>query len=188
MRRMRRTLVRAAFAALLALPLGAFADSIPQDSPVHTDQLLADAGKRVKGDQSVFVVFHASWCGWCRKLDRVLAQPEMAAIMDKHFVTVRVDVLERPMKRHLENPGGRELLEKLGGRGRGGGMPFLAMLDSRSNPLATSVDGTGENIGYPGDDEGIEHFLVMVKKAAPKATPEELETLRKGLDAARPAR
>ncbi len=186
MRRMRRTLVRAIFAALLAFPLGAFAESLPQDSPVHTDQLLADAGKRVKAEQSVFVVFHASWCGWCRKLDRVLAQPEMAAIMEKHFVTVRVDVLERPMKRHLENPGGRELLERLGGRG--GGMPFLAMLDPKSNPLATSVDGTGENIGYPGDDEGIEHFLVMVKKAAPKATAEELETLRKGLDAARPAR
>jgi hypothetical protein len=36
------------------------------------------------------------------------------------------------------------------------------ILDAHGEPLATS-DGLRGNIGYPGEPEGIEHFLKMVK-------------------------
>ena len=43
-------------------------------------------------DKRVFLKFGAPWCGWCHKLDDWMAQPEIAAILDRDFVTVRVDI------------------------------------------------------------------------------------------------
>ena len=41
------------------------------------------------------VIFHASWCGWCKKLDAFLDDKDMGALMKSGFVIVHIDVLEQ---------------------------------------------------------------------------------------------
>ncbi|MFY7954162.1 MAG: thioredoxin family protein, partial [Armatimonadaceae bacterium] len=66
-----------------------------QSAPAPASELIAkaraEAGKQGK---RVFVRFTASWCGWCHKMEKVLDQPAVAAVIRKHYVVVTLDVLE----------------------------------------------------------------------------------------------
>jgi hypothetical protein len=130
------------------------------------------------------VGFHASWCGYCRRLERYMASPEVKPILDKHFTAVWLTVLERGEKKALENPGAEELFVKWSG-GLRTGLPFLAVLDKKGNVIGSSlrpVPGKpGENIGYPATPEEVGHFLSILEAAAPGLTNTEVEILRKNL-------
>lgn len=164
-------------------------------APVPAREVLADVQAKAKASgRTPLVLFHASWCGWCRKLERTLASPEVSGVLGKYFESAWLDVLERPGRKHLENPGGNELLASWGGADAG--LPFYAVLDAKGNVLASALmtgpDGTITGAsGFPGTPGEIEHFLAMIRKGAPRMTPAEIDALRKAfpvLPAARPAR
>jgi thioredoxin-related protein len=125
-------------------------------------------------DKNVWLIFHASWCVWCKRLDKMLANPEMKAIIDKHYVVTHLDILESRVgkKDSLENPGGAEIATKLGGEKSG--LPYFAFLDATGKKLADSnVMPKGQNIGYPATKEEIVEFGKLLEQTAPNMSEQE---------------
>ena len=106
-------------------------------------------------DKRVFLTFSAPWCGWCHKLADWMAQPEVAAIFDREFVTVSVDI---DRMTH-----GKEILTRFRPSEQGG-IPWFAVLDSKGKSLGDS-DGPKGNIGYPFKPEEIDHFMALIAKS-----------------------
>jgi thiol:disulfide interchange protein len=152
-------------------------------TPEPAQTLLDAAQKRAKAaGKNVFVVFHASWCGWCKRLDeKVWNDPTIGKLMATHYEIVRLDVSEDG-KQELENPGGDKILANLGGENSG--LPFYAILNPAGKKLtdANRMPSNG-NIGYPAAPEEITAFVKILKETAPKMTEAErtavLEHLKK---------
>jgi len=143
-----------------------------QAAPVKADDLLAAALKRATSEKkNVLVHFSTPWCGWCRKLEAWMAQPEIAPLMAKECIDLMIDA-----ERYTGAP---EILKRF--TDKQPGWPWLVMLDGEGKALADSYDAKGDNIGFPSKDPEIAHFLSMLEKAHTRLTPAELETLRKSL-------
>src|SRR5438093_166386 len=134
--------------------------------------LLSEAANTARAEnKNVLVIFGASWCGWCRKLDRLLAAPAGSAIAN-HFVVVELTVQESQDKKALENPGGDLVMAQLGGANAG--LPFYAFLDAAGKTLANSnAMANGGNLGYPGDAQEVAAFDRLLQKTAPRMTSAE---------------
>ncbi len=164
--------------ALLGCASFAFAETPSADS------VMSGAFAKAKAEhKTVFLSFHASWCGWCHKFEDFLKRPEIAKIWDKRFVMVWLTVMENGDKKSDENPGGMDWLKKTGGEN--GGIPFMALYSADGNMKITSnrpgTKGNG-NIGYPAATEEISWFMTMLEKGAPNMTASERATVKKSLE------
>ena len=141
--------------------------------PADAKRVLAEALSRASSDDKrVLLTFGAPWCGWCHELHNWLAQPEIAAILDRDFIVAQVDIDrmasgKEVMRTYRADPSG--------------GIPWYVMLDSRGKALATA-DGPKGNIGYPYKPEEIDHFLATVKGQAHRIDAGQLDRLRKSLE------
>ena len=63
----------------------------PQNATALMDAAFAEAAKTNK---NVFLVFHASWCGWCHKMDSSMADPRVKQYFDDNFVIRHLTVRE----------------------------------------------------------------------------------------------
>ncbi|MGB7758595.1 MAG: thioredoxin family protein [Bryobacteraceae bacterium] len=136
--------------------------------------------------KSIFLVFHASWCGYCRKLDQFIETAEIKPIIDKYFVQARLTVQEQGAKKPLNNPGGDEVMAGAGGKDAG--LPFFAFLNEAGETIVNSIwpgegKAAGRNIGHPVQPQEVDWFPVMVKKAAPAMSPDEARILENWLRA-----
>jgi hypothetical protein len=77
-------------------------------------------------------------------------------------------VQESEDKKDLDNPGGDALLESLGGKDQG--IPYYAILSPKNETLAVSKNDKGNNIGYPGQDDEIQHFMKMLRSTSSHLT------------------
>ena len=126
-------------------------------------------------NKNVLLVFHASWCGWCKLMEKNMELPTTKPLFDKNYVTAYLDVQERGEKKSLENPGGQELMNKY--KGETAGLPFWLMLSSKGEVLANSFNEKGENIGSPASPEEVASFLVKLEKTS-KLNKTELQTIK----------
>ena len=147
----------------------------PAVAPKDADLLIKDAlGDAKKSGRVVFVRFTATWCGWCRLMEKTLDEPAVRERFDKQFVVVTLDVLEQGPKKPFENPNGEKWLNSLGGAG--GGIPFFATLDSKGKKLIDSnlmPTGQNKNLGCPATDEEIKLFGDYLDKSGKKLSADD---------------
>lgn len=133
-----------------------------QQTP-SADVVLTEARtKAARGNKKVMVIFHASWCGWCHKMNTSLNDPAVKPFFDKNFVITHLTISESEGKKHLENPGAEELNKKWGGGDQG--IPFWVIMDKDGNILADSQSEPGKNVGCPATAEEVAHFIHVLKK------------------------
>lgn len=158
---------------MLTLALGLVGSALASSGdPKPAAEVLATAYEKARAEKkTVFLIFHASWCGWCKKMDAFMELKEFKPIFDKHYVIVHLDVMEAPEKKNLENPGGMEVLKSLGGEESG--LPFFAILDPDGKVVVNSlreVDGKKNdpkmNTGHPVAPEEVAWFMEMLKRSS----------------------
>lgn len=139
--------------------------AIAQTKVLSADDILKPVyAKASKENKKVLLIFHASWCGWCRKMDSSLVDKNVKPLMDKNYEIAHLVVYESPNKKNLENPGALELLTKHGGADEG--LPYWFVLDKQGNKLADSQYKPGENTGCPASEEEVAHWLSVLKKTS----------------------
>jgi hypothetical protein len=172
---MRKTTVVAVLAFVLTAVPSIRAQSLPS-----VDSLLSQSeSTAAQQHKLVFIIFHASWCGPCHAFDRYLDSAEVWPIVDRYFVLVRVSAMEEAAN-HPErnNPGGNDLLQKLGG---GDGVPFFAFLDADGRLIVNSIAPKTGNVGYPVEQGEIDWYMKMLARAVPSMAPAETSILQKKL-------
>lgn len=152
------------------------------DTPRPAADLLKEATTAaVKNDTKVLVIFHATWCGWCKRMDAFLEQPTYKSLFAKNYEIVHLDVMEQPEKKNVENPGAQEYMVKW--KGETAGLPFTVILDNEGKKIIDSLrDGEPKgNIGWAWEPQEVAWFLTMFDKTATHVTPEERKTLESDL-------
>jgi thiol-disulfide isomerase/thioredoxin len=144
-----------------------------QPQPESSESLLNKAYKQAaKEKKNVFVIFHASWCGWCKKMDASINDPLCRDYFNKNYVFVHLVVLESEKNKNLENPGATELFHKYAGTNSG--IPYFLIYDKKGNLLADSkiraagegVDKPGRNMGCPAADDEVAVFIEVLRKTS----------------------
>lgn len=122
------------------------------------ERVAAAVAQADKEGKSVFVSVGAEWCGWCTKLDELLANEVIAPVVQKHFVVLKLDEDKVERTRAFRAANALD---------RSNGIPWYAALDGTGKVIATSDAKADGNTGYPGRPEEIDWFISVVKRAAP---------------------
>ena len=155
-----------------------------QPSPLSADEILKEAYQvAAKEHKKVFIIFHASWCGWCHRMDKSMNDETCKKLFENNFVIRHLVVNESPDKKNLENPGADEFRNKYHGEDQG--IPFWLVFDKDGNLLADSklraqgegLDG-GSNIGCPANEKEVDYFISVLEKNT-KLNSTQLAIIRK---------
>ena len=121
-----------------------------------------------KENKNVFVLFRASWCGWCHKMDAAMNDQSVKKFFTDNYVIRHLVVYESKEKENLENPGALDLLKKY--KGDDQGIPYWFVFDKNGKLLADSKlrpEGgeleTGNNTGCPASENEMAHFIKALK-------------------------
>lgn len=166
---------------LLSTALPAVPEALKADDILKGAKL-----KAADQNKSIFLIFGASWCEDCHRLDSFLALPDIAPIFNKYFVVTKLTFGEA-VGGHpdWDNPGSDFLISKYGGLSPSGAvdLPFIAVLDPKTKLLANSnKPGKGHvasaGTGFPDNAEDVKWFLAMLQKAAPALTEDETQKIQ----------
>ena len=109
---------------ILALLFFTFQTAFSQEK---AETVIAHAQKKAKAEnKNVMVFFHASWCSWCKLMEKKMNVSETKDLVDSNYVLASLDVLENGEKEKLENPDGEEWMAKYGGKDAG--LPYFCLL------------------------------------------------------------
>src|SRR5665213_2898656 len=121
-----------------------------------------------KENKNVFVIFHASWCVWCHRMDSAMNDKNIQPFFNKNYVIKHLTVDERDDKKYLENPGAKELLTKYHGDAQG--IPYWFIIDPNGKFLADSrvhgEDGKiiGNSVGCPAKPDEVAYFMKVIRR------------------------
>ena len=161
------------------LSLFAFATAQQSDIPAELTAALKKAGTEKK---NVIVMFHASWCGWCHKMDSSMNDASCKKMFDANYVTTHLTVDESAGKKNLETPGADAFRKKYHGENEG--LPFWLILDKKGNLLADSrmlapgetVAKEHSSVGCPASKEEVAYLISVLKKTS-KLNDDELQII-----------
>ena len=168
--------------ALLLLGISQAQNSIDSKSisvsPLPADEMVQNACKQAaKENKKVLVMFHASWCVWCHRMDSSMNDNSCKKFFDDNYVTTHLVIMESRGKENLENPGGMDLLAKYNGTNQG--IPFWAVLDKNGKvlgdclmrPEGSGPETKGQNMGCPAKEDEVDAFIKVLKKTS-QITPQ----------------
>jgi thioredoxin-related protein len=139
------------------------ASAVAQQTPPAAEAVLKEATQlAAKQNKKVFIIFHASWCGWCHRMDSIMNNADCKKLFNDNFVVRHLKVKESDKNKHLENPGGEAMLTKY--RGGDKGIPFWLIFDAKGKLVGDCIMGSGENTGCPATKEEVAHFTKMLKQ------------------------
>jgi thioredoxin-related protein len=152
---------------------------IAQPKAVPAKEVLQAAYKQATAEnKNVLLIFHASWCGWCHKMDSSLNNPACKKFFTDNYIITHLTVLESADKKQLENDGADELLKKY--KAFDSGIPFWVVLDKTGNLLHDSFiknnKGDTAIIGCPAAEEEVKAFIKILKSTS-SLNEKELETV-----------
>jgi len=118
------------------------------------------------------VLFHASWCGWCHKLDNSLNDSSCKKFFDDNYVIVHLTVAESDDNKPLENPGAVDIIRNF--NAMDAGLPFWLILNkngtllanSRMRPKGATLDYPGDNMGCPATEQQVTAFIKILKETS----------------------
>lgn len=154
-----------------------------QKAPLSSEEIMKEAFTSARNqNKKVLLMFHASWCGWCHKMDTSLNDASVKKFFDDNFVIRHLVVFESKGKENLENPGALEMLTKFEGKDQG--IPFWLIFDKDENFLAdsrmkTTINGVEklQNTGCPATKAEVDHFIEILRKTT-LLKEDELEKIR----------
>ena len=163
------------YTSLLLLFLVCFVVSACQANPVplSAGEILKEAcQKAAQEKKNVFIIFHASWCGWCHRMDSSMNDTACKNFFDDNYIIEHLVVDESKDKQYLENPGADEFRKKYHGDGQG--IPYWLIFDKDGRLLADSgmrpdgagFDAPGDNTGCPATEKEVVYFIDVLKKTS----------------------
>jgi hypothetical protein len=164
---------------LLAFVLNCFNVAKAQEQVKTTDQVLKEAYKAASVDnKKVLLMFHASWCVWCRKMDSSINDMACKKMFLTNYVICHLTVDESKENKMLENPGADAFRAKY--HGETAGLPFWLILDKDGKLLADSrmrkpgdtLDAPGDNTGCPTSKNEVAYFLSVLKTTSNLKDPQ----------------
>jgi len=148
--------------------------------PPSAEAVMKEAGQQAaKEKKNVFVMFHASWCIWCHRMDSSMNSSTCKKFFNENYIIRHLTVDESKDKKNLENPGAIEFRKKYGGDGLG--IPFWLIFDAKGKLLADSrirpdgnVNSTpGENSGCPATEKEVAYFISVLKQTSDLSDADE---------------
>ncbi len=172
--------VRLAHALLIGLAITSAVPAAYADADNAQDIVARAKAQAHHEKKNVFVYFHASWCPWCRQLDKLLDDPTYGPKFRASYVIAAVDIRERGEREKDENPGWDTLMASLRGAAEQD-VPYYVILSPMGKKLGDSYRGTSasipDNAGYPQTEQEITGFLELLKKTAPAFKPGDIKKL-----------
>ncbi len=140
-----------------------------------TSEILDEAYKQATlENKSVLVVFQASWCSWCKKMDQNLNNDKIKESIEANYVVVHLSVLESKKNTHLENPGAEDLLREH--NAVKAGLPYWLIFDKDKNLIGNSLGSDNQNMGCPSTKQEVIDLKATLKKTS-SLTEEELNSI-----------
>lgn len=147
-------------------------------TPLVASAVLAEGRAAAKAQgKKVFLHFGAPWCGWCHRLEDWMAKPEVAKLLAKDFVDVKVD--------QDRMTGASDIFAQYNKNHAKSGIPWFVFVDPSSGDAITTSDGTKGNIGFPAQPDEIAHFVTMLKAAAKNLSDSDIKALQASLEEGR---
>jgi thiol-disulfide isomerase/thioredoxin len=123
-----------------------------------------------KQNKKALIIFHASWCGWCHKMDSSMNDITCRDYFLQNFVIAHVTVYETGDKQKLNNAGGEMILKKYHADKQGIPAWFILnkegalLADSQMRQAGKAFDTEGINVGYPSNKPEVDHFINVLKQ------------------------
>lgn len=142
-------------------------------APESADKILDAAYKQAaKENKCVIIMFHASWCGWCHKMDASINDESCKKLFTDNYIIVHLTVEESAKNKSLENPGADIFKSKY--HAEKAGLPFWLIMDNKGKlvgdsyirPKGVSLDVPGDNIGCPAEENEVAAFIELLKKSS----------------------
>jgi hypothetical protein len=173
---MLRVFAAIAFLSMSMMPFSQAGNSKTKED--NAEDLLKTGLKKAKADnKAVFLSFGVTMEMWSEHLDKYNGRPAVKKILDDHLVFVKVIM--------GDTPGAEELYLKYGPK-ENATFPFWVILSPEQKVLVDALDENQTNVGFPYEENELKHYKKVIKKAIPKLTDKEVDTLIDELKAEAP--